>query len=116
MVHQCVSEDLWFRNMLGIDVSAPPLPATETRRGHGSRRSKGNAIIAANVGRQAAFFEKPFKLRVLLHLTDNTDKFRGFVWNLEPQGASGHTAVSWDTTAFEEPEERCRDRGQRPSG
>lgn len=31
MVHQCVSEDLWFMNMLGIDVSAPPLPATETR-------------------------------------------------------------------------------------
>jgi uncharacterized damage-inducible protein DinB len=31
MVHQCVSEDLWFRNMLGIDVSAPPLPKTETR-------------------------------------------------------------------------------------
>jgi uncharacterized damage-inducible protein DinB len=31
MVHQCVSEDLWFRNMLGIDVSAPPLPASETR-------------------------------------------------------------------------------------
>jgi uncharacterized damage-inducible protein DinB len=31
MVHQCVSEDLWFRNMLGIDVSAPPLPERETR-------------------------------------------------------------------------------------
>lgn len=31
MVHQCVSEDLWFRTMLGIDVSAPPLPARETR-------------------------------------------------------------------------------------
>jgi len=31
MVHQCVSEDLWFRNMLGIDVQAPPLPASETR-------------------------------------------------------------------------------------
>lgn len=31
MVHQCVSEDLWFRNMLGIDVSAPPLPQRETR-------------------------------------------------------------------------------------
>jgi uncharacterized damage-inducible protein DinB len=31
MVHQCVSEDLWFRNMLGIDVGAPPLPASETR-------------------------------------------------------------------------------------
>ena len=31
MVHQCVSENLWFMNMLGIDVKAPPLPATETR-------------------------------------------------------------------------------------
>src|SRR5262249_35866545 len=31
MVHQCVSEDLWFRNMLGIDVQAPPLPREETR-------------------------------------------------------------------------------------
>jgi hypothetical protein len=25
MVHQCVSEDTWFRNMLGIDVGAPPV-------------------------------------------------------------------------------------------
>jgi len=31
MVHQCVSEDLWFRTMLKIDVSAPPLPKEETR-------------------------------------------------------------------------------------
>lgn len=31
MVHQCVSENLWFMNMLGIDVGAPSLPATETR-------------------------------------------------------------------------------------
>jgi len=31
MVHQCVSEDLWFRNMLGMDVGAPPLPKPETR-------------------------------------------------------------------------------------
>ena len=31
MVHQCVSEDLWFRDMLGIDVGAPPLPDQETR-------------------------------------------------------------------------------------
>jgi len=31
MVHQCVSENLWFIGMLGIDVNAPPLPATETR-------------------------------------------------------------------------------------
>jgi uncharacterized damage-inducible protein DinB len=31
MVHQCVSEDTWFRTMLGIDVGAPPLPEHETR-------------------------------------------------------------------------------------
>jgi len=31
MVHQCVSENLWFINMLGIDVNAPPLPPVETR-------------------------------------------------------------------------------------
>jgi len=40
MVHQCVSENLWFRDMLGIDVcatntgvlkSAPALPRQETR-------------------------------------------------------------------------------------
>jgi uncharacterized damage-inducible protein DinB len=31
MVHQCVSENLWFRDMLGIDVAAPPLPGLETR-------------------------------------------------------------------------------------
>jgi uncharacterized damage-inducible protein DinB len=31
MVHQCVSEDAWFRTMLGIDVGAPPLPEEERR-------------------------------------------------------------------------------------
>jgi uncharacterized damage-inducible protein DinB len=31
LVHQCVSEDSWFRNMLGIDVGAPPLPKVESR-------------------------------------------------------------------------------------
>jgi uncharacterized damage-inducible protein DinB len=31
MVHQCVSENLWFMNMLGIDVGAPPLPNPESR-------------------------------------------------------------------------------------
>ena len=31
MVHQCVSENLWFKTMLGIDVNAPPFPDKETR-------------------------------------------------------------------------------------
>jgi uncharacterized damage-inducible protein DinB len=31
MVHQCMSEDGWMKNMLGIDVGLPVLPAEETR-------------------------------------------------------------------------------------
>ncbi len=31
MVHQCVSEDFWFKKILGIDVGAPPLPEREDR-------------------------------------------------------------------------------------
>jgi uncharacterized damage-inducible protein DinB len=33
MIHQCVSEDNWFRNFFGVDVGAPPLPVTQNRRG-----------------------------------------------------------------------------------
>jgi uncharacterized damage-inducible protein DinB len=33
MIHQLVSENLWFKGMFGIDVGAPPLPTEETRRG-----------------------------------------------------------------------------------
>ena len=32
MVHQCVSENNWMRDMLGITSSLPPLPAEETRQ------------------------------------------------------------------------------------
>src|SRR5512142_2209745 len=31
MVHQCVSENTWMTNMLGIDAGMPPLPTSETR-------------------------------------------------------------------------------------
>jgi uncharacterized damage-inducible protein DinB len=33
MVHQCTSENNWFRSMFGIDVGAPPLPESQTRWG-----------------------------------------------------------------------------------
>jgi hypothetical protein len=32
MVHQCTSENNWMRDMLGIQVSYPPVPAEETRQ------------------------------------------------------------------------------------
>jgi len=31
MVHQCLSEDAWFRTMLGIEVGGSPLPQHESR-------------------------------------------------------------------------------------
>lgn len=31
MVHQCVSENTWFVNMLGIEIGASPLPTSEDR-------------------------------------------------------------------------------------
>jgi uncharacterized damage-inducible protein DinB len=48
MVHQCVSENLWFINMLGIDVNAPPLPAAETRMEFMKRYAEdcGNRLAA----------------------------------------------------------------------
>jgi len=32
MVHQSVSEDVWMRTMLGVDIGQSALPPTETRR------------------------------------------------------------------------------------
>ncbi len=48
MVHQCVSEDAWFRSMLSIDVGAPPLPSQETRTGFVKRYAEdsGKRITA----------------------------------------------------------------------
>ena len=33
MIHQCLSEDLWFRSFFGIDIKSAPLPGEETRLG-----------------------------------------------------------------------------------
>src|SRR5262249_55206821 len=58
MVHQCVSEDLWFRNMLAIDVSAPPLPPQETRVEFIRRYAEDSAKrLAAVQSRQESWWE-----------------------------------------------------------
>src|ERR1051325_1256803 len=62
MVHQCVSENLWFRNMLGIDVSAPPLPAEETRLGFIRRYAEDSRKRLEAPRRQdEAWFEEPVR-------------------------------------------------------
>lgn len=59
MVHQCVSEDLWFRTMLGIDVGAPPLPKTETRLEFMKRYAEDSAKrLAALKDKNDAWWEE----------------------------------------------------------
>ena len=62
MVHQCVSEDLWFRTMLGIDVSAPPLPAHETRLEFIERYAEDSRKrLEALRGKREGWFEEETK-------------------------------------------------------
>jgi uncharacterized damage-inducible protein DinB len=59
MVHQCVSEDLWFKNMLGIDAGAPPLPPDETRLGFIQRYAENSgARLGALRTKDEAWFEE----------------------------------------------------------
>lgn len=58
MVHQCVSENLWFKNMLGIDVGAPPLPSPETRLGFIQRYAEDSGKRLAELqSKDGAWFE-----------------------------------------------------------
>ncbi|HEU4588950.1 MAG TPA: DinB family protein [Gemmatimonadales bacterium] len=65
MVHQCVSENAWFRDMLGIDVGAPPLPSPETRLGFLQQYAHDSGLRLAALARtdemwweeEVAFFD-----------------------------------------------------------
>jgi len=63
MIHQCLSEELWFRGLLGIDVAAPPLPGEETRlaflRRYAEDSGKRLAVLEAKDARWWEE-EKPF--------------------------------------------------------
>jgi uncharacterized damage-inducible protein DinB len=72
MVHQCVSEDNWFRNMLGIDVGAPPLPRAETRLEFMKRYAEDSAKrVAALQNTDDSWWEE---------LTDFFDVLRSRAW------------------------------------
>jgi hypothetical protein len=65
MVHQCLSEDAWFRRMLGIDIGARPLPEVDTRlkfiqqslEDSGKRLTALRATDDASWEQSASFFE-----------------------------------------------------------
>ena len=100
MVHQCVSEDNWFRNMLGVDVGPPPLPEREDRLdfiswyaedGHSHHR-----------GQQMAM------LRMLGRALHSNCRLDSEVWTAAREGGA---------PALRQPMCRCcRPSGVRPSG
>jgi uncharacterized damage-inducible protein DinB len=59
MVHQCVSEDIWMRTMLGIDLGEPPLPPDETRLAFLRRYAEATERRLAELrGKPDAWFEE----------------------------------------------------------
>jgi uncharacterized damage-inducible protein DinB len=59
MVHQCVSEDAWFKGMLGVDVGARPLPEVEARLDFIRRYAEDSAKrVAALRSKAEAWWEE----------------------------------------------------------
>lgn len=86
MVHQSLSEDLWFRTMLGIDVGAPPLPDTETRtaflRTYAERSAKRLTALRAKPDEwweeEVAFFDvRRSRVWVMVRRIAHTAHHRG---------------------------------------
>ncbi|MEO8099175.1 MAG: DinB family protein [Acidobacteriota bacterium] len=88
MIHQCVSENLWFKNMLGIDVDAPPLPAEETRDAFIARYAEDSAkrlaVLQSHVDddlwweQEATFFNLPrTRAWIVVRRISHTSHHRG---------------------------------------
>ena len=59
LVHQCMSEDAWYKNMFGIDLGVSPLPASETRTGFIQRYAEAaSSRLSTLQGRDDAWWEE----------------------------------------------------------
>ena len=54
MVHQCVSEDTWMKQMLGLDAGFPALPGREDRLGFVEHYARASARRLELLGEQPA--------------------------------------------------------------
>jgi uncharacterized damage-inducible protein DinB len=86
MVHQCVSEDAWFRTMLDIHVRASPLPSRESRLGFMKRYAEDSASRLATLRAtgegwweaQTTFFDvRRSKAWVMTRRLNHTSHHRG---------------------------------------
>jgi uncharacterized damage-inducible protein DinB len=86
MVHQCVSEDTWFRTMLDIDVGAAPVPEQERRLEFMKRYAEDSASRLAILRKtdeswweaQTTFFDvRRSKAWVMTRRLNHTSHHRG---------------------------------------
>ncbi len=86
MVHQSVSEDIWFKTMLGIAVTENPLPPEETRLGFMQSYARNSrlrlAAISANSeawweGETAFFDVRRTRLWIMTRRLTHTAHHRG---------------------------------------
>jgi len=62
MVHQLLSEDVWMRTMLGVDIGVPALPTAESRRTFLEHYAQCSVERLAILARQPDdWFEQPVK-------------------------------------------------------
>lgn len=86
MIHQCLSEDLWFRTFFGIDIGAAALPDDETRLsfirkydGDSERRLKTLSVQAPEWWEEEVDFFKATRSRawVMVRRIAHTAHHRG---------------------------------------
>ncbi len=86
MVHQCVSEDFWFKTMLGINVTDTPLPERETRLGFMQSYARHSALRLVALSTKTeewweentSFFSEPrTRLWVMTRRLTHTSHHRG---------------------------------------
>lgn len=91
MVHQCVSEDFWFVEILGVDVDAPPLPRQETRLEFILRYAEDSESRVSQLREQddawweetVSFFEVPrSRAWVMVRRVAHTAHHRGQLMNM----------------------------------
>ena len=119
MIHQCISEDNWFKTFFGIDVGAPPLPQAQSRRGfieryweHSGRRldvlqTKDDAFWEEEV----SFFEAPrSRAWIMVRRVAHTAHHRGQqmamlrMLNRDIHSNYGPTADTGDTVVYAYPD------------
>jgi uncharacterized damage-inducible protein DinB len=86
VVHQCFSEDFWFKMMLGIKVTDAPLPENETRLGFMQCYARDSALRLAALsakteewweGETSFFEERRTRLWVITRRLTHTSHHRG---------------------------------------